>query len=521
MKMFKFIIIYGLITLFSNTLYAVDFSLSPSILKIKAFPGEIKEVSLKITNHEKEERTFRLYTTDITAQEGEIDITSKEEAGLSKWSCAKWIEIETTEVRILPEEEKEIKIKLMVPIGNAGGRYAGIVCEDVLKEEELQEGASIKLRMEVVCLVELTIEGAITKQDLSIRHIRTNPTLDGWEINVFVQNKGNIHTQAKGICLITDEKNRIVERKDIISSTVILPDETFNYPILLKKTLSKGTYTVLVRLYYGKGKMVEGKSEFISEGILSHLKQKKEWDKKEIPFCIINPPVLELSLEPGRFSSHIIGVKNIRDEEVQVKAEIKDFEINEADGEIIWLTEIKSPFAASSWLKIQPSEFTISTGKEGKIRLDFNVPQNIKGMYWTGVLFDISTKEGFSSSSHLFILTKIGKQLKEDLEISKFEAKEEPDKIINFSILFKNRGEVYLQPSCYFILRKNNKLVKEMRLVEVGDIMLLPNSQRNFSFVLSDEDIPLPTGEYEAIIIVKAGNLQPIRESLYFNIGKD
>lgn len=519
------IILYSFYT--PGNLYAIDFSLSPTTLKMEMNPGETKEFSLKISNQEKKDIKFQIYVTDIVAEgKEEIDIAPKEEAGGSKWSCAKWIEIDSAEVTIPGEKEEEIKGRISIPPGNVGGRYAAIVCEDITKDEEIDEGAAIQLKMEVVCVVELTINGIGQEESLEIKHIAAKPASDSWEFDIFVQNTGNIHVPAKGMFFVMDGDKRIVGRGDIVSSidsNVILPEETCKYTASLKKTLSKGTYTVLTRLYYGQGNIpVERKIDFTSKGILSHLRLQKGWKGDRIPFCVVDSPVLDLKLLPGRFSSRIITIKNIRDEDVHVKTRVKDFEIDMA-GEIIF-TEIQANlFSAVSWIKIEPSEFDIPEGGEKRIRVLFEVPKGIKGGYYAGLLFDISTRAGLNSSENSLILMSVGDTVDTKLEVSEFDVQQqEGNTRMNFSMVFENKGDVHLQPSSSFILRNNDRLIDQMQVVNKGDIMLLPTGKRKIEFSIdTNKGLPFPEGEYEAVLIVECAGMRTFKVTKSFNIGDE
>lgn len=523
-------IIYGLIiSLFTlQNSYAVDLSLNPTVLKLEVFPGEIKEFSLKITNNEKEEVRFRCYVTDIIPTDGEIDIASEEAAGESKWSCAKWVKIDYPEFTIEGEKEKEIKGKLIVPADSVGGRYAAIVCEEIRKDdedEEVQDTSliAIKLKMEIACIIELTINGTGQKEDLKITHIDSQATSEGWGFNIFVKNKGNIHVPATGICFIMDEKGRFIGRENLsssIGSNPILPDETCKYTMSLKKTLPKGTYTVVARLYYGRGRSVEEKGDFVSEGILSNLKQKKNWKGKDIPFCLVSQPALDLKLLPERFANEVITLKNIRDEQVHVKIAVKDLEITQS-GEIVFIEPNNNPVSAVSWIQVQPLELVIPQGEERRINVSFRIPKDVKGNYYASILFDISTIDGLHSSNNSLILIQTSDKVEKKVEVVDFEAKlQEEKKGIDFSVILENKGNVHLQPSCYFILRNNDRLIEQMTIVEKGDIMLLPCGKRRLSFSVVEENNPLPKGLYDATLIIKCAGIQPIKITKEFNLGE-
>ncbi len=157
---------------------------SREVLDVAAPPKGVRTQILSLTNQENEPVKIRTKVNYLLYDEyGNTVVT---DSGLENFSCIKWLTIEPTEFEIQPGEKQAVKVTLNVPDVTPGGRYANLMFETFLKNEQ---GITIPIILQIPYL--LTITGKTERQGEITKVVvgKGNPP----SFAVYFKNTGNIH----------------------------------------------------------------------------------------------------------------------------------------------------------------------------------------------------------------------------------------------------------------------------------------------------------------------------------------
>jgi P pilus assembly chaperone PapD len=101
------------------------------------------------------------------------------------------------------------------------------------------------------------------------------------------------------------------------------------------------------------------------------------------------PLRIELQASPGSVATQAVTVWNSGQETVRVRARISDWDLARDGSPQFEGVPENGPYSASAWLRIAPPELIIDPGKEGIVRFNLTVPQQVEPAgYRTGILFE-------------------------------------------------------------------------------------------------------------------------------------
>lgn len=495
----RLILILLFISLLPITSFAQsNFILSPPIIDIAIPPGGMKDFTLIVLNNSGEEGTFKVYPTDILISPSSLKFP---DAGTSKYSCAKWIELSETIFVIGPKESKEIQGRITVPRRESGGRYATVMCqriEDDLKVKK-EEMISIKPIFRLGTIIKLAIKGGRAKikgkiEDVFIEELQKG----GLEVRALFLNEGNIHTLGKGRFMIRDTEKRIKARGFFPEATTF-PESQSEFKYHLGRGLPKGRYIIEASIIYGKGRRTFFKKEFNLEETTE-----KDASGEELINLSLDPPILDKFLRGGSFKYYPITVHNGEPYKAEIKVDLSDFHIGE-DGGVEYLDEGSTNHSCADWVEVKPDEFELEPGTSKKIRVTVNPPKKIKKVGFVRLVFMINLYENFellkTGSKYLTIIASTIKDIKEEGEIIEFNASSRKEEGVEFGVRLKNSGESLLSPVISFKIfdKELNEITKgrfqEERLILPGGI----------SDIKHTHTISLEKGKYIAMVNVKYG----------------
>lgn len=525
-KCLKYLLITGYL-LFPIKLLAIDFSFNPGIIEVQTFPGGVKSFTLSIQNHEKGEKgRFKIYVTDLVI--GKDGTISYPEPGTSRWSCAKWISLSSSDISVEPGKVKNVTCQIRVPQGEVGGKYAVIMCEKKGNEmEEIEDNeARITSNWRIGCAVLLSVRGHNVKKNAEIFNIKVVPVSDGWLSSVFLENKGNIHISANGEVVIKDEKDRIICKDKLVTrkGETILPEGVCKYVSHLRRTLPMGTYTIKAILDYGGVKSAVKEMAFYSKGVASNLEVREDGTKKEsIPFCMIFPPTLEMEVLPGRFFSRVLTLKNTRNEPIRVRPKIMDFDITPT-GVVKYLNPGETSFSAANWFKLESlEEFIIPEEGEKRLKLSIKIPSDAEGGRYATFVLEAVTEDGLQSISEMPLLISVNYNIKKEIKIAKFKVatfkKQADELVIMCSIKIENTGNIHFNPKKYLLIYNPNGEASEPIPISINENILLPKGVQDIKFKLSPAK-EIKDGWYHAELVVEYDKNEKITAREGFEIKK-
>lgn len=162
-------------------------------------------------------------------------------------------------------------------------------------------------------------------------------------------------------------------------------------------------------------------------------------------------PSVKLFLKQGEKHSGGIILQNISDQPLKINAEFAD----ELDKDMKPVDR-----ACAKWVKLDESEFTIPANGFKDLRYTVDVPLDVKGGYWTGLVYsydagkmpspgqlDMDIKMHIEEPINISIMDTVNN----DFLLTSFEANYSGD-LINISAKMNNTGNCFEEITSYFLV---------------------------------------------------------------------
>jgi P pilus assembly chaperone PapD len=123
-----------------------------------------------------------------------------------------------------------------------------------------------------------------------------------------------------------------------------------------------------------------------------------------------SPLRVEIEAEPGARHTQAVTLRNPGAERVRVRAAIADWHLTPDGAPQFEAPATGRPYAATSWVRFAPPEFTLEAGKEGTVRFTIDVPADAQPAgYRTALLFEFlpETPEKPSGSRQVILRSRI------------------------------------------------------------------------------------------------------------------
>lgn len=223
----------------------------------------------------------------------------------------------------------------------------------------------------------------------------------------------------------------------------------------------------------------------------------------------INPLVREVDIEPGRSWTGSVKVFNSNSRDLKFNISSMDFR-GKGEGYAQFLQEVDPDYALTRWINIIDEEAMISAHGSREFVFTIEVPEEAApgGMY-AGIIAsaeepekdDWATLEVSPSVSSLLLVNVEG-DYREELNIIEFGPEDVfyDTKDIPFGLKVTNMGNVHVRPEGEVeIYDRGGDLVDSMQInPEEGYGNILPQTERNWSFIWETDGSILETGRYTA-----------------------
>jgi hypothetical protein len=228
----------------------------------------------------------------------------------------------------------------------------------------------------------------------------------------------------------------------------------------------------------------------------------------------VSPLRVELTAGAGSTTTQGITVSNAGKDPIRVRARLTDWELSR-DGAPQFESAVENgPYSATGWLRIAPPEQVIDPGKDAVVRFSMTVPQQIEPAgYRTGVLFEFGPAGGdpvargrevmFKSRIATLIYITIGQPPVAAELIDLRSRAAGPQLQIVATVKNTSRRSVRTKGSLA-VLNEGGQTVRE---VQVPDVPLLPESEREVMIVVVDPDkqAVLAAGDYRVELRLDVG----------------
>ncbi|MEW6617914.1 MAG: hypothetical protein AB1422_00955 [bacterium] len=508
------ILILLIISLGGKESFAWKLGFDPFATEIKGSPGTSRTFEINIFISDKKEAKVKIYPTDITIERnGEFRYPP---AGMSKYSCAKWIKLQPEGEMIIKEDEKKkILCKVTIPRGTPiGERYAAIMCE-TLPEKTAKGGITAHYRIASIVYLTVGIRGFTEK--INILNTDMTKEKENTIFTITVENKGNIRlVPDKGILYIKSGRGRIITQTPITADTyTMFPEDIRDFKAVINQKLPDGNYTAEIKIPYGQEKygrkkiLMSKTPVMVKNGVLA--KGVGEEKSEEYLSFYTLPTAANEKVMPQGFRSRVIQLFNTENIPIDIRVELRDAFIDEK-GRIIYLEPGTTSYSCVNCLKVNPSSFTIPANEQKVVKYNISVPKEERGGKYGAILF-IASSGDKRGEAIVPIGIIIPNTLQENLILN--DLKILPNlKELKVSFNLTNAGNVSLQPTGKVVVQeRHGEKVAEILLPE--GILILPQGTHKIDLLQPHN---LEPGEYIAIFEISYGEKKSIEEKRSFLI---
>ncbi|HLV10127.1 MAG TPA: hypothetical protein VKY40_07960 [Halanaerobiales bacterium] len=221
------------------------------------------------------------------------------------------------------------------------------------------------------------------------------------------------------------------------------------------------------------------------------------------PALKIIPSRVELLIEPRGREVQSINISNYGTEELTLTAHTSDWNIDET-GKLVLLEQGDSERSASAWLRFNPREFSIPSGKTQIIRFSVSLPPEVEpGEYRMAVVLE--TKERYEVEENIFyrpvyaLLVYINvPEVERRGEVKELKIIEESKGNYLLEGEIASSGNAHLRVEGIFNLKDEEGLIVNSKML--GKRVVLPGKKEAFQILIDEE---ISSGEYTAEIIWK------------------
>ncbi len=353
---------------------------------------------------------------------------------------------------------------------------------------------------------------------------------DGLRFTASVTNEGNVHVDGKGRLTIKTKEGRVLRRVPLGGGRgVVIPEATVDFKSVLRKP-PIGEYLARAVINFG------GLSPSVAEVPFVVSREKSSaassFTASASLALDVKPENLEFKTPPRGFRAATFSLRNDEPDAVTVRALVKDLEYD-PDGALSAPDSTQTGRSCKQWIRVEPTEFTIQSGKRQHVRFTIQAPEQGEGGYYACLVFDAKSKgetEGvLSTPFQIPVIMSIPPGLDQKAEIAEVQIEASAGKPAFFGVFLRNTGNIHFRPSGKVYLEKL-KEVETTDVVYVGKIEY--EKVDEFSFDEEPEYVlpgggramlapyagALEAGKYRAEITINYGGAEPLKLTKEFQV---
>ena len=183
--------------------------------------------------------------------------------GENLYSCARWIRVNPSDLRIEPGQVKEVRFTVSVPPGVEDGGYrAAIIFETIPDSTPGEKVKRVFLRGRIAAIIYEVVGNPAPNGHANA--LRVQPKKEGVDFILALQNGGKVHFRTKGSITVKDDKGEKVTEVEI-PDVPVLPESEREVKVSHDKPIPKGKYHALAVVDIGKKELVGAEASFVIE----------------------------------------------------------------------------------------------------------------------------------------------------------------------------------------------------------------------------------------------------------------
>ncbi len=201
----------------------------------------------------------------------------------------------------------------------------------------------------------------------------------------------------------------------------------------------------------------------------------------------VAPPIIELSVPPGRQQVMDLRVYNQGDSRLDVRAYISAIEVG-SDGAPFPLETKQGKWSCADWITLDSRDFRLAPGDRDTVRATIRVPRGASGGRYAVIMFEGTPVLSAGRPWEVALGTRVGTIVMETIprslvrrgEIEAIEVfRPEGDSMI-FAVSFRNTGNVHLKARGSVVIQNVDGRIVDRVPLDVGTGTVLPDGLREF-----------------------------------------
>jgi len=399
----------------------ISIGVSPQLVSLRVTPGASPVIQVRVKNYSAT-TTAHVVITSADAQqelEGHIRFASP---GSVRQTCAPWMSISHDPQNVPGGKEIVVPVTIQVPTVGVRGTYHGIIAVSLTRPMpapgELGVPIATNMRVAYGIIVHLEIPGTRDESAAVTAMSFTNipPSSQGvtgpgatrrWMM-VRIANNGNCLLYLDGWIMLRAAQGQLVQRWQVGSRAAgerlaLYPGRMIDVRLPIKMGMAAGTYTAECRLNYGNKKVAGAKGTVaIEQGGEIRDTSAGAFEPLAIGLALtVDEDLRTVAVAPGGIRTGILTVRNNEPTPMRVVMDIRDARM-EPDGTVLgYGKDPTDPCAATTWLKVAPTTFTLAAGENRKLQCTVRLPKREPGaelrdvmgiVRFEGRLLDLKTR---------------------------------------------------------------------------------------------------------------------------------
>lgn len=234
--------------------------LSPMRVEAKLTPGAQSSGALSLSNGAAERARFRTEILDFYLDDEAVPQFVADAPAEATFSCRQWIAVNPMEADVPANGTLQVRYTVRVPATLSAGTYhcaVGFTSLPPLRSRP-ERAIGVSAAVRVICALYFTIgdnrpDGELKELLVERMVIAAEPVLRAVAV---VENAGVGNLRGSGTVELLDSSGSILETEDF-PTCVILPRRRQRAPLVFKRALSNGRYSLRVRVNLGTGEIQE------------------------------------------------------------------------------------------------------------------------------------------------------------------------------------------------------------------------------------------------------------------------
>jgi hypothetical protein len=355
-----------------------QFIVQPMRMDLPLMPKQRFQTALSLQSFDPNEvHEIDLSVVDITQWEDgqwriiEPNDTTFDRSGLR--SCKSWISVANDYIPIAPMGSARLRVNIQVPIRTRGFYMAGIIAS-VRPRPGITANFGIRVRFLVPIFI--TVEGRPMRHEIelkkmeleAIKALKENPATT--HVIMSIDNNGGTRSHLKGFALVKgfiDGHWREITTAEFTAASII-PGAKLKLRANIGKSLPPAKYQVGGWLYVDgrRDQRINTEIDFAGDPSIKRV-------AADAPIDLL-PTSLSIDSVPGATRIASLKVYNAADEAVNVRAAVR---LPQSLLGVAFQGLKGDDLDCTSWLSIEPRQFTLRSHSQQSIRIIATMPSNV------------------------------------------------------------------------------------------------------------------------------------------------